>query len=125
MEVISISLAREHVEKIERLMGVLGVRSRSKLIRASLESLNREHAFISELEGTQTVVFMVSQKKAGGELSRIMHEFKSVIKTNIHHHSPKGCLDILITEGDAEVMKSMYRAITNSSRPGSVSVSIV
>ncbi len=125
MKIISISLDQENVKKIEKIMGTLGVKSRSKLIRASLDSLVREHEVLSELEGVQTVVFMVSQKKGGTDVSRIMHEFQNIIRTNLHHHSPKGCLDILITEGDVKVIRKMYLAINNASNLGSVFVSIV
>ncbi|RLG19220.1 hypothetical protein DRN67_03300, partial [Candidatus Micrarchaeota archaeon] len=107
MEIISVSLEAEDVKKVREIMESLGIKSRSKLIRASLDSLVKEYEVLSELEGSQTVVFMISKKNGKSDVSKIMHEFQGVIKTNIHHHSPKGCLDILITEGDANVIRSM------------------
>lgn len=122
MEIISISLDQENVRKIEKIMGALGIKSRSKLIRTSLDSLVHEYEVLSELEGVQTVVFMVSHKRGNSDISRIIHEFQNIIKTNIHHHSPKGCLDILIGEGDAKIIRKMYQAINNTGNSSSVSI---
>ncbi len=124
MEIVSVSLDSENVTKISEIMKTLGIKSRSRLMRASLDSLIKEYEVLSELQGMQTVVFMISQKKKS-DISELMHKFQNLIKTNIHHHSHRGCLDILITEGDAASIRKLYLTIKNSRNISSVSVSVV
>ena len=125
MGIISISIDRESSGRIGKMMGALGIRSRSKLIRASLDAFAKEHELLSELKGIQTVVLIVSKKKGGADVSRIMHGFQKIIKTSIHHHTRSGCLDVLITEGDAGEIRRFYTALANSGARGSVSASVV
>ncbi|MFH1307135.1 MAG: hypothetical protein ABIH83_05800 [Candidatus Micrarchaeota archaeon] len=126
MEIISVSLEPEKVQEINRAMELTKIKSRSKIIRTALTSLLNQYKILSELKGVHTVVFMISHRSVHmSDATASIRGFGDIVKTVLHHHSKKGCLDILIAEGDAGKLRDLFRGIQNMKNINSVSCSII
>jgi len=99
MEIISMSMDSESVKEMENMMALTGIKSRSRLLRMGLASLLNEY--------------------------KIMHRFGHIIRTNMHQHSERGCLDILIAEGNAEEIREMFASIKNMKGVGNAFCSVI
>ena len=114
MAIVSISMDEESRSDMDKLMKTTGVKGRSRLLRMALASLQNEYRQIGMMEGKQTVVFIVThtgEKRV--DMDKVTHRFGHIIRTNIHHHSERGCLDILIAEGKADELREMFGVVKN------------
>ncbi len=126
MEIISMSMDSESVKEMENMMALTGIKSRSRLLRMGLASLLNEYKIIEKMKGQQTVVFMVTHVgERQADMNKIMHRFGHIIRTNMHQHSERGCLDILIAEGNAEEIREMFASIKNMKGVGNAFCSVI
>lgn len=126
MEIISISLDDGKAQQIQVMMEKSGIKSRSKFFRGAINEMLQKQKLLSQLKGNGTVVFMITHghlHKADATSKIIGYE--NIVKTVIHHHSNRGCLDILIAEGDAEHLRGLYRKIQELKGTQGVSCSII
>ncbi len=109
MEIITASLDTEQVKQLNGLQRKLGYKSRSKLLRAAIDSLLHEHAQIDGLTGFQNTVITVSHRKEDESgVMRAMHQFEDLVETNTHKQSGGRCVEIIMAQGDAGRIKRLY-----------------
>jgi len=126
MAILSISMDEGSLADMGRLMKTTGVKSRSRLIRMALACLLNEYRQIGKMEGKQTVVFMVTHSRERKvDMDKVAHRFGHIIRTNMHHHSERGCLDILIAEGKADELREMFGVVKNLNGVGSAFCSVI
>jgi CopG family nickel-responsive transcriptional regulator len=107
MPVVSISLTTELLGKLEKFMKERGYSSRSEAIRNAIRDLMSEYE-LSKFEGGQviatiTVISKHERHDVNERLIRLRHEYDEIVSGNMHIHLGKDyCLEIFITEGDAE-----------------------
>lgn len=126
LQIISISLDSKKVGKIDEAMKNSGIKSRSKYISNALEESLQKQRMLSEMKGENTVVFNITHAHTHkSDVTAAIHGFEHIVKTVVHHHSKKGCLDILIVEGEAESIRKVFRRISSMKGVGSVNCSII
>jgi metal-responsive CopG/Arc/MetJ family transcriptional regulator len=109
MEIISMSLDKETVTKLDAMQKKLGFRSRSKLMRATIDSLLNEYKVLEELKGHCDAVFNVTYNyKKKDELSHLLKEFEDIIRTEIHQSHAGMHLRVLIICGNAERIRELF-----------------
>lgn len=116
MTIISMSLPEEILSQIDNLQQDLGFSGRSELIRTALSILASDTKEKSKLSGIiDGVLLVIHQEKHNQDLSRLPHDFQSVIKTQIHNHLKNHkCLEIFIIHGEAEKIKKFHEAFQTS-----------
>ncbi len=109
MGIISVSMGQGMEGELEKAKKVLGVKSRSKIIRLAIGALLRESASFEELSGHQSAVFTVvyPHDKKPAELEEMLHEYSALLKLHAHSHSSKGCAEVLVVEGDAKIIREI------------------
>jgi len=105
MPVISISLSKELLEKLDKFMVDRGYSSRSEVIRDAVRDLITEYELSKYREGRVTATITVITNREKRDLNeRLMwlrHKHDNVVSANMHIHlGGKYCLEIFIAGGD-------------------------
>lgn len=113
MGIISISMEKAMEDELEKAKKVLGVKSRSKIIRLAIGALLKESSSLEELKGQQSAVFTVvyPHDKKPAEMEEMLHEYSSLLKLHAHSHSLKGCAEVLVVEGDAKTIRHIFQEL--------------
>lgn len=126
MEIISISLDKETLNEVNRTQKRLGFKSRSRLIKATINSLLNEYKVLENLLGHCDAVFTVTyHHHEAKELIKVMKNFEDIIKTEIHQHHAGTCLRVLITCGEAHALKELFATLKREKGIRSVSCSVL
>ncbi len=126
MEIISISMDREMLNELGSIQKKLGFKSRSKLLRATLDSLLNEYNALDSRKGHCDAVFTVAHSPHGADsLSSLLTEFEDAIVTEIHQHHKNVCLRVLITCADASRVRELFSHLKRSKGVKSVQVSLL
>lgn len=126
MTIISVSLDNESTGLLESLKNDLGFRSKSKLIRAALVSLEKEAKGLERLSGLCNGVLTITYEghEAGG-MKELVERFEELIKTELHQHSGGNCIRVLMVRGEGKQIRELFAAIKIKKGVKSVSVNLV
>lgn len=126
MKIISISLDKETLEELNEVQKNLGFKSRSKMLRSTVDALLNEYKVIDALEGLHDIVFVITYKEGEkNHVSSILHEFENVIKTTIHQHNMHLCLDILNINADADMIRKLFGTLKRNKCVRSVNFTLL
>ena len=115
MEIISISLDKETLTGMGEAQRRLGFKSRSKMIRATINSLLNEHAALDRIKGRHDIVFVITYKEnERNHVSNMLHGYEGAIKTTVHQHHSALCLDILNVDADADTIRRLYGVLNHT-----------
>jgi len=107
MPIVSISLTSELLRKLNRFMKERGYSSRSEAIRDAIRDSLSEYELNRFRKGkvtaTITVISEHEKHDVDERLMRLRHQHDDIVSGNMHIHLGKTyCLEIFITEGEAE-----------------------
>jgi len=107
MPIVSISLTPELLSKLERIIRERGYSSRSEAIREAIRDYLSDYELNRFKKGkvtaTITVISQHERHDVDERLMRLRHEHNEIISGDMHVHLGKTyCLEIFITEGEAE-----------------------
>ena len=126
MEIISVSMDKEQLADLDKLQKKLGFSSRSRLLRATVDSLLNEYDLLDSRRGHTDAVFTVTHSQIGSDsFSQTLAEFEDVINTEVHQHHKNICLRVLITCGDAGRIRELFSHLKRKKGVGSVQVSVL
>lgn len=126
MEIISISMDRDSLDELNGMQKKLGFKSRSKLIRAGMDSLMNEFKALDSLRGKCDIVFtVVHRHRDKDRFGEVMEKFDDVITTEIHQHRNGSCVRILVTAGDAKRLMELFRTMKSKKEIISVNTAIL
>ena len=107
MPIVSISLSSQLLRKLDEFMGQRGYSSRSEAIRDAIRNLLAEFKLSrfdrGNVTATITVISEHERHDVDERLMRLRHEHDDIVSGNMHIHlGEKYCLEVFITEGEAE-----------------------
>lgn len=107
MPVVSISLTRNLLRKLDEFVRKRGYSSRSEAIRDAVrDALSENELSLFErgkVTATITVISMRERHGVDERLTRLRHQYDDIVSGNLHIHLGKDyCLEVFITEGEAE-----------------------
>ncbi len=106
MTIISISLTRSLLKRIDEFIRERGYSSRSEAIRDIIRDSLSEFEFNRlQRRVTATITAISKHERHGADerLMRLRHEYDNIVSGNMHIHLGRDyCLEIFITEGEAE-----------------------
>ncbi len=109
-EIISMSLGKDLLEQVNKMENEFEFSGRSETIRAALNLLVDEYKNKAELTGFSDAVIFVTHRDKPEEISKIRHEFNSLIRTQIHNHLSNGkCLEMFVINGQSQEIKKMLK----------------
>ncbi len=126
MEIISISIDKDTLSELVTIQKNLGFKSRSKLLRATLNSLLNEYRIMESLKGHIDSVFVMTYRESEKHnISDLLHKFEDSIKTVVHQHHVGICLEVLIICADAERIRELFALLKKEKGVRSVSCSVL
>ena len=122
MEVISLSIDDETLEKIEEIQENSGFNGRSELIRKAIENLHQESSDREQLEGELYAVIIARHVHTKEQkIAEISHKFDEILTTQLHSKlSNDKCLEVFHTNGTADKVIEFYNQLEGSKHTDSV-----
>ena len=114
MSVVSLSIPRSLLEKVDQYVKEQGFVNRSEIIRQALRAYMSEGRSISELHGRITaIITIVYQREAKrNQIADVQHNFGPVVQTFLHTHIQEGyCVEIIVARGEAQVINALVQAL--------------
>ncbi len=107
MPIVSISLTSDLLRKLNTFMQQRGYSSRSEAIRDAIRDLLSEFELsrfeTGKVTATITVISELERHDVDERLTRLRHEHDEIVSSNMHIHlGERYCLEVFITEGQAE-----------------------
>ena len=124
MEVISLSIDEETLEKIDDIQEKGSFNGRSELIRKAVEGLHQEVNDRDKLRGNMNAVIVVRHPHDHEHgISETSHSFDDIVTTQLHSKlSSKKCLEVFHTSGSAEKIIDFYNELEGSKHTESVNI---
>ncbi|MGC8479832.1 MAG: CopG family ribbon-helix-helix protein [Candidatus Micrarchaeia archaeon] len=126
MEILSLSIDDKTLEKLNETQRLLKFKSRSKLLRTAIMNITIDYNEINTASGNIECVFVLTYKEnEKNHVSDLVHKYKDIIKTEVHHHSYGSGVDIIISSSDADNIRKMFSSLRASKCIYSVSYSLL
>ncbi|MFQ3275271.1 MAG: CopG family nickel-responsive transcriptional regulator [Candidatus Nanohaloarchaea archaeon] len=124
MEIISLSLDEETLEKINRIQEESSFNGRSELIRKAVEKLHQDTQNNQKLEGDLNAVIVTRHPhRREQKIAEIAHEYDDVITTQLHSKlDGENCLEVFHTHGAADRVIKFYNELEGSKNTESVNI---
>lgn len=127
MDIISISIDKDTLEKLNGIQRSLGFTSRSKMLRNAISSLLKDYEGMDSLTGHVESVFVLAYSESQkNNVSDLVHKFEDTIKTELHQHHHSGtCVDIINLDTTAQKTREFFSTVKKSKAIYSVTYAIV
>ena len=124
MEIISLSLDEETLEKIEDIREKASFNGRSELIRTAIENLHQEVEDNQSLEGDLNALIVVRHPhKKEQRIAHLSHEYDGIVNTQLHSKlDGERCLEVFQTQGKAKKVIEFYNELEGSKHTESVNM---
>ena len=124
MEVISLSIDDQTLEKIDEIKDKGSFNGRSELIRKAVEGLHQAINDRDKLRGKMSAVIVVRHPhKHEHGISEISHSFDDIVTTQLHSKlSDDKCLEVFHTNGPADEVLNFYNNLQGSKHTESVNI---
>ena len=128
MSIVSLSIPKNLLEKVDSYIREQGFANRSEIIRQALRAYLSENRRLSELQGktTATITIIYQRDAKTGQITDIQHSHSNVVLTFLHTHVEEGyCIEIIVAKGDAQAMKALINALRANKQISEVKVTIL
>lgn len=126
MEILSISIDDETLKQLNGVQKRLGFKSRSKMLRNAISSMIKDYESLDLLKGVVEVVFVITYGDTEKtKVSDILHRFEDAIKTELHQHNLRTCIDIINVNADANKIREIFGMLKRSKSVYSVTYVLV
>ncbi|MFB6100849.1 MAG: CopG family ribbon-helix-helix protein [Candidatus Nanohalobium sp.] len=124
MEIISLSLDEETLDKIDEIQEEASFNGRSELIRTAVENLHQEVEDNQSLEGELNALIVVRHPhKKEQRIAHISHDFDDIVTTQLHSKlDGDNCLEVFHTQGNADKVIDFYNELEGSKHTESVNI---
>ena len=126
LEILSFSLTRELVSKLDSLSKEIGYSTRSELIRDGVRLLVKQHERLEGLKGTvEGVIILLYDHAAENRVSELRHNFTDVVRSYTHcdfEVKSHRCCEILVFRGDATRVRKVVAGLQSTKKVDEVQV---
>jgi CopG family nickel-responsive transcriptional regulator len=128
MSIVSLSIPKSLLEKVDRYLKEQGFANRSEIIRQALRSYMSESRRLGELQGRITaIITLVYRREAKrGQITDVQHKFGPLILTFLHTHIEEGnCIEIIVARGDAQIIRALVEALKGNKQISEAKVTVL
>ena len=128
MSIISLSIPKNLLEKVDQYIKEQGFANRSEIIRQALRAYMSESLRLSELQGKITAIITIvyQQKAKRGQITDVQHNFAPIVLTFLHTHIEEGnCIEIIVARGEAQTITALIEALKVNEQISEVKVTIL
>lgn len=112
MVVISVSLDGEDLERFDELVEHLDYESRSSAVRDALYHFTSEHRLDFEESGALVLTLLHDHERGRDDIHEITHEYGDLIRTSLHSDVERGCVDLLVAQGEGQALHGLVDELT-------------
>jgi CopG family nickel-responsive transcriptional regulator len=128
MSIVSLSIPKSLLEKVDSYIREQGFANRSEIIRQALRAYISEGKRLGELQGkiTATITIIYKRGSRTGQIADVQHGYGNVVLTFLHTHVEEGyCIEIIVAKGDAQIMKAFIAALKANKQISEVKVTLL
>jgi CopG family nickel-responsive transcriptional regulator len=128
MSIVSLSIPKTLLEKVDRYIKEQGFANRSEIIRQALRAYMSESRRLSELQGKITAIITIVYKREAkrSQITDVQHNFGPAVLTFLHTHIQEGyCVEIIVARGDAQVINALVQALKANEQISEAKVTIL
>ena len=128
MSIISISIPKSMLDKIDEYIRQQGFANRSEIVRQALRSYLSESKKLEDLTGriTVTITLIYRRDARRGQITDLQHNYSSMVLTFLHMHvDADSCLEIIVAKGEAQTIKSLIQALKANKQISEVKVTLL
>lgn len=128
MSIISLSIPKNLLDKVDACAQNQGFANRSEIVRQALRSYLSESRKLDELQGkiTVTITLIYQREARRGQIMDLQHNYSAAILTFLHTHVDAGsCIEIIVVKGEAETVRSLIQALKTNKQISEVKVTII
>ena len=128
MSIVSLSIPKNLLEKVDRYIKEQGFANRSEIIRQALRAYMSESRRLSELQGKITAIITIVYRREAkrSQITDVQHDFGPAVLTFLHTHIQEGyCIEIIVAREDAQVITALVQALKANEQISEVKVTIL
>ena len=128
MGIVSLSIPKNLLEKVDSYIQEQGFANRSEIIRQALRAYMSEGKRLDELKGENKAIVTIIYKKDAkiGHVANVQHSYGNIVSTFLHTHIEEGyCIEIIVAKGHAQVMKAFIAALKANKQISEVKVTLL
>lgn len=128
MSIVSLSIPKNLLEKVDKYVIEQGFANRSEIIRQALRAYMSESRRLGELQGRITAIITIVYRREAkrNQITDAQHNFGSVVLTFLHTHIEEGhCVEIIVARGDAQIIKALVQALKANEQISEAKVTIL
>jgi CopG family nickel-responsive transcriptional regulator len=128
MSIVSLSIPKNLLEKVDSYIKEQGYANRSEIVRQALRAYMSEGKRLSELKGNLTAVITIIYQQGArtGQIVEAQHSYSNIVLTFLHTHIEQGyCVEIIVAKGEAEVMKAFIEAMKTNKQISEVKLTLL
>jgi len=128
MSIISLSLPKSLLEKVDEYIQQQGYANRSEVVRQALRSYLSESRRLEELQGRTTVIITLIYRREArrGQITDLQHSYSDVVLTFLHTHvEADSCIEIIVAKGDAQAIRSLIQALKTNKQISEAKVTLL
>jgi CopG family nickel-responsive transcriptional regulator len=128
MNIISLSLPKTLLDKVDEYIRQQGFANRSEVVRQALRSYMSESRRLEELQGriTVTITLIYRREARRGQITDLQHSYSDAVLTFLHTHvEADSCIEIIVARGDAQVIRSLIQALKSNKQISEVKVTML
>jgi CopG family nickel-responsive transcriptional regulator len=128
MNIISLSLPKSLLDKVDEYIQQQGFANRSEVVRQALRFYMSESRRLEELQGriTATITLIYRREARRGQITDLQHSYSNAVLTFLHTHvEADSCIEIIIAKGDAQTIRSLIQALKSNKQISEVKVTIL
>lgn len=128
MSIISLSIPKALLEKVDNYIKEQGYANRSEIVRQALRTYISEAKKLDDLRGNITATITIIYQKGAktGQQTDSQHHFSNVVLTFLHTHIEEGyCIEVIVARGEAQLMKAFITSLRASKQVSEVKVTLL
>ena len=128
MSIVSLSIPRNLLEKVDHYAKEQGFANRSEIIRQALRAYMSESKRLDELQGRITAIITIVYRREAkrSQITDVQHNFGPAVLTFLHTHIQEGyCVEIIVARADAQVIRALIQALKANEQISEAKVTIL
>lgn len=129
MSIISLSIPKPLLEKIDTYIKEQGYANRSEIVRQALRAYLSEAKRLEELKGNITATITIIYQKGAKTTqttSSSQHHYSNIVLTFLHTHIQEGyCIEVIVAKGDCQTMKEFIKTLKTNRQVAEVKVTLL
>jgi CopG family nickel-responsive transcriptional regulator len=128
MSIVSLSIPKSLLEKVDQHVKEQGFANRSEIIRQALRAYMSESRRLDELQGNTTAIITIVYRREAkrSQITDLQHNFGPAVLTFLHTHIQEGyCIEIIVTRADAQIIKALVQALKANEQISEAKVTIL